>query len=147
MSAMYTRVSRVASPRRNQVKMFRSLAGTFTAPIADAIPISIPRGRASTRQFALIVIGTFVSGMLLLLFVNTMASQESFEKHAVQLELAQITSDTQALQQQVIKGESVENLTKVAYRMGMVPVQSPAFLRLNDKQIIGKPQPASSQGR
>ena len=147
MSAMYTRVSRVASPRRNQVKMFRALASTLAAPIADAIPIAVPQGRATTRRFTHIVIGTFVGGMLLLLFVNTMASQASFEKHAVQLELAQISSDTQTLQQQVIKGESVENLTKVAYRMGMVPVQSPAFLRLNTKQIIGKPQPASSQGR
>ena len=147
MSAMYTRVARVANLRRNHIKVFRSLAGTFAAPIAEAIPLSIPQGRSSKRQFAMIIMTTFVSGMLLLLFVNTMASQASFEKHAVQLELAQITSDTQALQQAVIRGESVENLTKVAYRMGMVPVQSPAFLRLTDKKILGKPEAATSAGR
>ena len=64
-----------------------------------------------------------------------------------QLQLADLVSQQQGLERFVISTESPENLTRAAYRMGMVPAGSPAFIRLTDRKILGTPMAASSQGR
>lgn len=148
MSAMLVRApraTRIASTKRN-IKRAKSLASPIVAPIAQAIPISIPQGRASKKIFTFIVLGFVIVGMLILLAVHTAAAQASFQKYALQQELSQLNSQQQSLERAVSAGESTENLVKAAYRMGMVPAGSPAFLRLSDRKILGTPVAAATQG-
>jgi hypothetical protein len=83
-----------------------------------------------------------ISGMMLLLYINTLAAQASFQKHALQIQLSQMTAEEQTIASAVAAGESPANLLVTAQTMGMVPAQSPVFLRLSDRKILGKPVPA-----
>jgi hypothetical protein len=102
----------------------------------------VPQGRASKRTFLFIIIGMIISGMMLLLYINTLAAQASFQKHALQIQLSQMTAEEQTIASAVAAGESPANLLVTAQTMGMVPAQSPVFLRLSDRKILGKPVPA-----
>jgi hypothetical protein len=83
-----------------------------------------------------------ISGMMLLLYINTLAAQASFQKHALQIQLSQMTAEEQTIASAVTAGEAPGNLLVTAQAMGMVPAQTPVFLRLSDREILGKPVPA-----
>jgi hypothetical protein len=85
-----------------------------------------------------------VSGMMMLLYVNTLAAQASFQKHELQIQLSQMTAEEQTIASAVAAGESPGNLLLTAQTMGMVPAQTPVFLRLSDREILGKPVVASA---
>ena len=53
-----------------------------------------------------------------------------------------MTADEQSISNAVAAGESPDALLTSAQTMGMVPAQSPVFLRLSDRKILGKPVPA-----
>jgi len=118
-----------------------------TQPIADAIPLRMPKGQATTQGFIFIVIGIAIFGMLASLLVNMRSAEASIQKAQLQNQLSNLVSQQQALERTVISSESPENLVKAAYRMGMVPAGSPAFIRLSDRKVLGTPMAASSQGR
>ena len=56
-----------------------------------------------------------------------------------------MTAEEQSIASAVAAGESPANLLKTAQKMGMVPAQTPVFLRLSDRKILGKPVPAVAQ--
>ena len=149
MSAMPIRAPRTVSmPRlRKQFRLMKRATTPIVQPIAQAIPLQMPSGTASKRRFSMIVIGIFVFGMLASLVVNTLSEQASIQKQTLQSELSNLVSEQQGLERTVISSESPENLVKAAYRMGMVPAGSPAFIRLSDRKVLGTPMAASSQGR
>jgi len=149
MSAMPIRAPRpVSMPRtRKHLSLVKRATQPIVQPIADAVPLRMPQGQATTKRFAWILI-TFASlGMLALLFVHIKSSEAAFQKQQLQIELSNLVSQQQGLERIVISTESPENLVKAAYRMGMVPAGSPAFIRLSDRKVLGTPMAASSQGR
>jgi hypothetical protein len=125
-----------------KLSLVKPLIRPIVSPIAQAIPVGVPQGRASKRTFLFIIIGMIISGMMLLLYINTLAAQASFQKHALQIQLSQMTAEEQTIASAVAAGESPANLLVTAQTMGMVPAQSPVFLRLSDRKILGKPVPA-----
>ena len=132
---------------RKHLKLVKTATSPIVQPIAAAIPLRMPRGHATKMTFAFVVMGLVILGSFALLVVNTLSAQASFQKHALQSELSNLVAQQQGLERTVISTESPENLVKVAYRMGMVPAGSPAFLRLSDRKVLGTPMAASSQGR
>jgi hypothetical protein len=147
MSAMPARTPALTPiPRKSRtlrrLALVKPLVKPIVSPIAQAIPVSVPNGRASNRTFLFVILGMIISGMMLLLFVNTLAAQASFQKHSLQIQLAQMTADEQSISNAVAAGESPDALLTSAQTMGMVPAQSPVFLRLSDRKILGKPVPA-----
>ena len=149
MSAMPIRAPRTVSiPRlRKQFRLLKRATTPIVQPIAQAIPLKMPSGTASKNRFSMIVIVIVTCGMLAGLVVNTLSAQASIQKQTLQSELSNLVSQQQGLERTVISSESPENLVKAAYRMGMVPAESPAFIRLSDRKILGTPMAASSQGR
>ena len=150
MSAMPARTPTLAPiPRRSRtmrkLSLVKPLIRPIVSPIAQAIPVGVPQGRASKRTFLFIIIGMIISGMMLLLYINTLAAQASFQKHALQIQLSQMTAEEQTIASAVAAGESPANLLMTAQKMGMVPAQTPVFLRLSDRKILGKPVPAVAQ--
>lgn len=149
MSAMPIRAPRVVSmPRtRKHWSLVKRATQPIVQPIAEAMPLRMPQGQATTRRFAWIVIIFAALGMLTLLFVHIKSSEAAFKKQELQIELSNLVSQQQGLERIVISTESPENLVRAAYRMGMVPAGSPAFIRLSDRKVLGTPMAASSQGR
>ena len=149
MSAMPIRAPRTASmPRtRKHLSLVKRATQPIVQPIAEAMPLRVPQGQATTKRFAWIVITIASVGMLTLLFVHIKSSEAAFQKQELQIELSNLVSQQQGLERTVISTESPENLVRAAYRMGMVPAGSPAFIRLSDRKVLGTPMAASSQGR
>ncbi len=152
MSAVPARTPALAPiPRKSKtmrrLSLVKPIVKPIVSPIAQAIPVGVPQGRASSRTFLFVIIGMIITGMMLLLYVNTLAAQASFQKHALQIELSQMTAEEQTIASAVAAGESPGNLLITAQKMGMVPAETPVFLRLSDREILGKPVVASAAGR
>ena len=152
MSAVPARTPALAPiPRKSKtmrrLSLVKPIVKPIVSPIAQAIPVGVPQGRASSRTFLFVIIGMIIAGMMLLLYVNTLAAQASFQKHALQIELSQMTAEEQTIASAVAAGESPGNLLITAQKMGMVPAETPVFLRLSDREILGKPVVASAAGR
>lgn len=148
MSAMPARAPRVTQPaprRRASLSLVRPLVAPVVGPIVEAIPIRVPQGRANNRQFSYIIFGMLISGLMLLLLVNTFVTQVAFEKHTLQIQVSQKMAERQALETTIATAESPDNLITAARRMGMVPAANPVFLRLSDQKILGEPVAAKGQ--
>ena len=143
MSAVPARTPALAPiPRKSRtlakLSLVKPIVKPIVSPIAQAIPVGVPQGRASSRTFLFVIIGMIVSGMMMLLYINTLAAQASFQKHALQIELSKMTAEEQRLETLVAAGEAPSKLLISARKMGMVPAQTPVFLRLSDGKILGK---------
>jgi len=140
MSAIPSRSPRISTRQVPSARQIKALVGIFLNPVVDALPI--PKGRASNRNFAVIIFALLLFATFAQLMVASFVQQVSFQKHALQIQLSQATAERQLLESQVAKAESPENLLNVAKRMGMVPEANPVFLRLSDHTILGKRNPA-----
>jgi hypothetical protein len=107
--------------------------------------VAAPAPRSSVvgnRAFALLIVGLIVGGMALLLVINTTLAEGAFQIQALQKkQQAQLVAQ-QALMLYVARNEAPDALAAQAARYGMVPVAAPAFLRLSDGAILGRPTPA-----
>jgi hypothetical protein len=147
MSAMPARAPRL-NPIPKKTKRLGRLAlvnpRVIVTPIAQAIPVGIPSGRASRNLFAGVIFGILLMGSLLLLVINTKAQQAAFEKHALQLQLNQLIATEQQIASEVAAAESTDNLVTAARALGMVPAETPVFIRLSDQAVVGQPVPAKA---
>ena len=50
----------------------------------------------------------------------------------------------QRIASEVAAAESTDNLVTAARAIGMVPAETPVFLRLSDQAVIGQPVPAKA---
>ena len=154
MSAMPARTPRVAPtvhrPRQTTAKSthkgrakkstLKSVVMPAFAPALETLSDSIPKPPSQRLSYKY-ALGIFiVFGILLVGIVNTLSASASFEKHDLTIKLSQLTATQQQLEQQVALQESPAHLIVVARKLGMVPAASPAFLRLSDHKILGKPE-------
>ena len=98
--------------------------------------------RASRGVFALVVVGMLILGMIVILVINTSMAQGAFTLSELQGRQSALTQQEQALSQSVAAFSAPDNLEKVARAMGMVPSQSPVFLKLPHGRIVGNAKPA-----
>jgi hypothetical protein len=102
---------------------------------------------AGAGLFALVVTGVMAGGAVLLLVLNTTLAQGAFEMSRLEKQQRDLAVQEQTLLQQVAKAESPETLARRAEALGMVPVESPVFLRLADGKVLGVPVPAKAAPR
>lgn len=98
----------------------------------------------SGAAFSIICVALLVAGLIGLLLLNTALAQGSFTLHDLRATSAQLTDAQDALTQSLQRSESPANLAASAARLGMVPAQSAAFLRLSDGKVIGVAKPAKA---
>lgn len=119
----------------------RSSAARVRRPALSAAPE--PRATvAGNGVFALIVVGILLTGMVLLLVLNTTLAQGAFQIGALTQTQNQLAVTEQQLLQDVAAEEAPEALQRRAGQLGMVPVTSPVFLRLADGAVLGTPTAA-----
>ena len=141
MSAM--RAISPTSPAVRQKPVRRTVrSATVThlvKPIATAVPISIPKGRASDQNFFAIVLVAVIGALFVLLQANNFATAAAHEKAKLTSQLRDVNAQVQSLETQVAALEAPDLLITKARKMGMVPVENPVFIRLSDHKILGKP--------
>lgn len=136
-----------ATPRKSKRRSARVLAtaSAVVTPIFEAVPVAIPKGRASNRTFTVIVSLILGIGFVLTLQFQVMAGAASFKKHALEIQLSNLSAKQQALESEVALGESPDQLMTSARKLGMVPASNPVFIRLSDHKVLGKPIPAEAR--
>lgn len=128
-------VARAARPQRPGLQVVR--------------PPAAERGRTLFVVSCLLLL---VGGLLTLLLINTALAQGSFTIHDLQVRSGELGDREQSLRQDIDVQAAPERLATRAQALGMVPSQSPAFLRLSDGKLLGVaatakgPQPLTVSG-
>jgi hypothetical protein len=85
------------------------------------------------------------AGLFALLMLNTAMAEGSFTLHGLQSTSGELTDTQEALTQAIDAQRSPANLASRATKLGMVPADSAAFLRLSDGKVLGVAAPATKQ--
>lgn len=91
--------------------------------------------QASRKFFATFVTCAGVSGLLFLLFINTLLAQDAFTLTHLKLQAKMVSDEREAIARQIDKQSSPEALSKAAVRLGMKPSETPTFLNLDQVRI------------
>jgi cell division protein FtsL len=125
------------------------LAPTRTrARIADAVTnrarLSVVRGTTNAPRvpFAALVLTVLGLGLVGLLVLNTSLQQGAFHARDMEDRAQLLTEQREALELQVAELREPQRVADRAAAMGMVPNDSPAFLRLTDGKVLGNSAPA-----
>ncbi|MEU4424620.1 hypothetical protein AB0F81_28705 [Actinoplanes sp. NPDC024001] len=108
--------------------------------VAPPAPIRAPRA-----TFAAAVIAVVLVGVLGILLINTKTMEQSFRLDALRKEKVALDKQQQGLEQQLIQASNPGNLQAAARRLGLVPADAPAMIRLPDGKIIRTPTPGRGQ--
>jgi len=109
----------------------------------SVVPRSAGR-RAARVPFVTLVSLLLVGGVAGLLFFNTSMQQASFSATDLQQRATLLEAQKQSLTMQLDALRDPQRVATAAKRLGMVPPPTPAFLRLSDGKVLGKPLPATS---
>jgi len=118
---------------------------------ARVVPGSVPRRTAALRlvpqrrssaakaPFAVVLVCLLAGGLLGLLLLNTLVAQQSFRLHDLAAHAAVLQEQEQAMTRQTQTLQAPGVLAARALGLGMVEGGPPAFLRLSDGAVLGKP--------
>jgi hypothetical protein len=109
--------------------------------------LSVVRGRtthAPRVPFAALVLTVLGMGLVGLLVLNTSLQQGAFYARDLEADAQTLVERREALELQVAELREPQRVAAHAAAMGMVPNDSPAFLRLADGEVLGHAAPAST---
>jgi hypothetical protein len=116
----------------------RGARGLRTARPQLRIVSPLRQERASRGVFALVVVGLLIAGMIVILVINTALAQGAFTVSELQNQQASLAQEEQLLSQAVAAAAAPDALEKSARAMGMVPSQTPVFLKVPSGKVLGK---------
>jgi hypothetical protein len=96
-------------------------------------------------MFAALCMLLLVGGLMGLLMLNTSMAEGSFTLHRLQATSGELTDTEQALTAAIDAQKAPANLAARAAKLGMVPADSAAFLRLSDGAVLGVAKPAQKR--
>lgn len=120
-----------------------SWGAPWTAP--ERTPLTVVprrRQRAPKVPFVVLVTALLVGGVTGLLLFNTHMQQGSFVAGSLEERAAVLAGKEESLRMRLQRLRDPQHLAAEAKRLGMVPVSSPAFIRLDDGKVLGNPQVA-----
>ena len=104
---------------------------------------SLGRTQAARTPFAVLVITMLAAGVVGLLMFNTNMQQASFKATALQDRVNVLTAREQSLALELDELRDPQRLAVAAKGLGMVAPSQPAFVRLSDGRVMGRPTPAT----
>jgi hypothetical protein len=117
---------------------FKPVAQPVQQPREPWLRIVKPPEQSRTRlPFVLSCIGVLAASLLGTLFLNTSLAADVYTVNALQTEYATLLQTEQSLTGQVQEASSPLELAAAAARLGMIPTESPSFLRLADGAVLG----------
>lgn len=84
-----------------------------------------------TRAFLFVLSGIFGIGLLSLLLINTLLTQDAFVLQRLKHQVNSVNDQRDAVLRQVALQSSPENLSASASKMGMVAAQNPQFIDIS----------------
>jgi hypothetical protein len=124
--------ARTAAPR---------VAGARSASPRGRLSVVPPLRTGAPRAPFVVLLCTLLTGGLAgLLFLHTALAEDSFRLHDLATRSAVLADREQALEQQVALEASPRRLAARAEALGMVRSENPAFIRLADGKVLGKPK-------
>jgi cell division protein FtsL len=100
------------------------------------------RSRARKAPFVVVVLTILSVGLVGLIVMSTILQAQSFEAARLNRQAAELETQHQLLSREVDRLQSPANVARRAIQLGMVPNTNPAFLRLSDGKVLGKPEAA-----
>ena len=101
--------------------------------------------RAARVPFVVLVSLLLVGGVAGLLCFNTSMQQASFTATAMEDQAAALDAKQQSLNMELDALRDPQRVAVRAKEMGMVPPNAPAFIRLSDGKVLGRPSPATTE--
>jgi hypothetical protein len=113
-------------------------------PITSTPKLRVVTGATPRRgaTFGIICVTLLAAGLIGLLLLNTALAQGSFILHDLRATSGRLVDTQDVLTQSLEASRAPASLAARAAKMGMVPSQSAAFLRLSDGRVIGVAKPA-----
>jgi hypothetical protein len=106
------------------------------------VPRSAAR-RSARVPFVMLVSLVLVGGIAGLLCFNTSMQQASFTATSLEEQAQGLDAHQQSLTMELDELRDPQRVALRAQEMGMVPATSPAFIRLSDGKVLGRPTAAS----
>lgn len=125
---------------RPVVSSSRGLSEARAAGLRLVRPV---RSRARRAPFVVVVLTLMSIGLVGLIVMSTILQAQSFEVAKLNRTADALATQQQSLSREVDRLQSPVNVAGRALRVGMVPNTNPAFLRLADGKVLGKPEPAA----
>jgi len=109
----------------------------------------VPRGRTTAPRtpFVILVAVVLLGGVVLLLMFNTSMQQASFRATRLEEKATLLNAKKQQLRMELDTLRDPQRVSEEAAHLGMVPMLTPAFLRLSDGTVLGVAQPATGEAR
>jgi hypothetical protein len=98
-------------------------------PVLSLVPTPT---RARRAPFVVLILGILLLGLIGLLLLNTASAQDAFRLHRLQIAAANVNDERQALSERVNQLTGPAGLAVEAQKLGMVPVEAPAFWKPGD---------------
>ncbi len=123
----------------SQMTATRAPARPLRRPTAAARPLRVVQGDLVAGQgwFLATCVALLAGGLLAVLILNTALAQGSFELGRLQATSSQLADQEEALTHSIDTQRAPSRLAQRAEQLGMVPAESPAFLRLSDGKVLG----------
>jgi hypothetical protein len=129
------------SATRAAAKAPRTAGQSRPKPTKPSLALAPPLSPAAPRApFVVLVASLLVGGLAGLLFLHTALAEDSFRLHDLQVRSALLDNEQQTLEQSLALEASPKRLADRAQLLGMVHSENPAFIRLSDGRILGKPK-------
>jgi hypothetical protein len=135
---------RTAAPTAAQARPDSRLAGarTPTEVRPRGLRLVQPVRRPAPKAPFVVRLGALLTtGLAGLLYLHTALAEDSFRLHDLATRSAVLADQEQALEQEVAEAASPSRLAERAEALGMVRSENPAFIRLSDGAVLGKPKP------
>ncbi len=95
--------------------------------------------RAPKVPFVTLVSLLLFGGIAGLLLFNTTMQQSSFVASSMEVQAAELAGKEESLRMELDRLRDPQTVAAKAKRLGMVPSDNPAFLRLADGKVLGRP--------
>lgn len=109
-------------------------------------PATAGRRLPNLGVFAVVCLAVLTAGMLGMLVVNTWLAQGAFTVNELNAQKTLLAEQEQQLSEDIAIASAPLQLETKARELGMVPQDSPAFLRLSDGAILGNAVPQPEPG-
>ncbi len=100
--------------------------------------MAVPR-----TPFVVLVLTVVIGGVLGILLLNTKINENAFRLDDLNRRQASLTQQQEELERDLAVKESSGDLEAQARRLGLIPADKPAYLRMPDGRVFGVPQPAN----
>ncbi len=126
----------------SQIAVSRPRKSTGARPAAPLKVVAGRTGETSRGGFVVLCLLALVLGSLSILLLNTSRAKGAFELRDLQARSDTLTDTEEVLEHSISAQSAPGALALRARRLGMVPNESAAFLRIGDGRILGVAKPA-----